>query len=166
MQRTILAFVIVSLAVNSTPAQSITTERPSIRVRLTGFSGERVTGRARALENGVLEFARDGEDGRITSVQLDSIRLIERGSRRAARPLATAAGAGVSFLGSVVSIFGGLAWCNDESIEGRCWGLFEAVMYVGAPVAGGLFGWYLGRMKWKTMTVDELQDALTPATLP
>lgn len=166
MQRAILAYLIVSLTVNPTFAQSITTERPSIRVRLTGFSGERVTGRVRALEDGVLEFASDGEDGRITSVQLDSIRLIERGSRRAARPLATVAGAGVSFLGSVASIFSGLAWCNDESKEGRCWGLFEALMYAGAPVLGGVFGWYLGRMNWKPITADQLQEALTPAVLP
>ena len=166
MQRSILALVIVSLSVTSTLGQSLTTERPSIRVRLTGLSGERVTGRARALQRGVLEFARDGEDGRITLVQLDSIRLIERGSRRAARPLATAAGAGVGFLGAVVSIVGGLAWCHDDSTQGRCWDLFEVLAFVGSPIVGALLGWYLGRTNWKPMTAEELQGALTPAAVP
>lgn len=73
---------------------------------------------------GVLEFARDGDDGTIT-----------------------------------------LVWCNDESTQGRCWDLFEALAFVGSPVVGGLLGWYLGCMNWKPITADELQNAITPATL-
>lgn len=166
MQRVILALVIVCLAVNTTLAQSSNPDRPSVRVRLTGHSGERVTGRALGLQAGVLEFARDGDDGKITLVQLDSIRLIEHGSRRAPRPLAIAAGAGLGVVGMITAAFGGFVSCSHEYTDTRCGMLFGALAYVGAPVVGALFGWYLGRTNWKRITAEDLQIALRPATLP
>ena len=97
---------------------------------------------------------------------MDAIRFIERGSRRAARPLATAAGAGAGLLGAVASVVGGLVWCNDESIEGACWGLMNALAFVASPVLGGLLGWHLARMNWTRISADELMNALEPANLP
>ena len=96
---------------------------------------------------------------------MDAIRFIERSSRRAARPLAAAAGAGVGVLGAVGSIVGALLWCNDESVEGRCWGLMQALAFVGSPILGGLLGWHLGRMNWTRISADDLKNALEPAKL-
>jgi len=163
MSRALLVVVIACLTVNSTLAQSIGPDRPSVRVRLTGNSGERVTGLARAVQGDILEFERDGDDGQITFVGLDAIRSIERGSRRAARPLATAVGAGVGFLGAVGSIVGALMWCNDEHVEGRCWGLMQALAFVGSPILGGLLGWHLGRMNWTRISADDLKHTLEQA---
>jgi hypothetical protein len=160
MQRTILALVIVCLATNPIVAQSINADRPSIRIRLTGASGERVTGRAHAIEGGVLEFVRDGAGGKITLVQLDSIRLIERGSRRAPRPVAIAAGAGLGVVGMITALFAGFASCSHGITDSRCGNLYGALAYIGAPVMGTLFGWYLGRMNWTPIGADELEKML------
>ena len=164
MRAAILMLVIVCLTVSSTFAQSITRDGPSIRVRLTGNSGERVTGHARAIQGDVLEFERDGDTGQITLVKMESISFIERGSRRAARPLAAAAGAGAGFLGAVGSLVGGLVWCNDEHVEGACWGVMQALAFVASPILGGLLGWHLGRTNWTRIGIVELEKALAPAS--
>lgn len=166
MRRVILALLIVCLTVSSSFAQPTATDRPSIRVRLTGNSGERVTGHARAIQGDVLEFEHDGNAGQITLIKMDSLSFIERGSRRAARPLATAAGVGAGVLGAVGSIVGALLWCNDESVEGACWGLMQALAFVGSPILGGLLGWHLGRTNWKRISAEELERLLALPNLP
>ena len=162
MKHAVLALLIACLTVSSTFAQTITRDRASVRVRLTPHSGERVTGKAHAIQSDVLEFERDGDDGRITFVKLDAIRFIERGSRRTARPVAAVVGAGVGFLGAIGSIVGGLLWCNDEHIEGACWGVMNGLAFVASPILGGLLGWHLGRTNWTKIVVDDLKRALEP----
>ena len=166
MRRFVLALVIVCLTTSSGFAQSAVSDRPSVRVRLTGYSGERVTGRAHAITSAVMEFSPDGDDATLTLVQLTSIRLIERGSRRAARPLAIAAGAGAGFLGAIASIVGGLFWCNDEHVEGACWGLMQGLAFIGSPILGGLLGWHLGRTNWSPVNAQELEKMLAQPGLP
>ena len=45
----------------------------------------------------------------------------------------------------------------DERVEGPCWRFFQTLMFVGAPVIGALLGWYIGRVKWERITIDELR---------
>jgi hypothetical protein len=97
---------------------------------------------------------------------LDSIRLIERGSRRAPRPVAAGVGAGAGIVGAVGSIVGGLLWCNDERVEGACWGVMQTLAFVASPVLGGLLGWHLGRTKWTQIGADDLKRTLAPSPRP
>jgi hypothetical protein len=166
MHRFFLALVIVCLTTSSGFAQSAVSDRPSVRVRLTAYSGERVTGRAYSIKSDVMEFSRDGDETQITLVQMTTIRLIERGYRRAARPLAIAAGAGTGFLGAIASIIGGLVWCNDEHVEGSCWGLMQGLAFIGSPILGGLLGWHLGRTNWLPVNTQELEKMLAQPELP
>jgi len=166
MKHPIVMALIVCLSVSVTTAQTLTRDGASVRVRLTGYSGDRVTGNARAIQSGVLEFERDGDDGRITFVKMDSIRVIERGSRRTPRPVAAVVGAGTGIIGAVGSIVGGLLWCNDEQVVGVCWGVMQALAFVASPILGGLLGWHLGRTNWTPIGADDLQRALEPSRLP
>ena len=166
MKHAIAIALVVSLSGSAPTAQTLTRDAVSVRVRLTGHSGDRVTGKARAIQSDVLEFERDGEDGRITFVKIDSISVIERGSRRVPRPVAAGVGAGVGIGGAVGSIVGGLLWCNDEHVEGACWGVMQALAFVASPVLGGLLGRHLGRTNWTKIVVDDLRKALEPSPLP
>jgi hypothetical protein len=161
MKHAIAMALIISFSV-SAAAQTLTRAGQSVRVRLTAHSGERVTGKARAIQSDVLELERDGDDGRITFVKMDSIRVIERGSRRTARPMAAAIGTGAGIVGAVGSIVGGLLWCNDEHVRGACWTVMQALAFVASPVLGGLLGWHLGRTNWAHVTADDLGRALQP----
>ena len=119
--------------------------------------GQRVTGEARAIVGDRLEFASD-DDQEVSLVPIDSIHLVERqrpprASGETARGIGIATGVGIFGL----SYLAAFSCQPEEHVEGFCWRFFQTLMFVGAPVAGVLLGWSLGRRKWEGVTIEELR---------
>ena len=112
---------------------SRTDSEPAVSILLPG---RRVTGEARRVEGGLLEFIGD-DDNDVSFILTDSIFMVERekaaiASRETARSIGLGTGAAIFGL----SYLGALSCQPDEHVEGLCWRFFQTLMFVGAPVVG------------------------------